>query len=31
CWMALEDAQLKQFVSNHSAGLLMAIGESVKP
>ncbi|CAF4053525.1 unnamed protein product [Rotaria sordida] len=30
CWMALEDAQLKQFVNNHSAGLLMPIGESGK-
>ncbi|CAF4073539.1 unnamed protein product [Rotaria sordida] len=30
CWMALEDAQLKQFVKNHSAGLLMPIGESGK-
>ncbi|CAF3802479.1 unnamed protein product [Rotaria sp. Silwood1] len=30
CWMALEDAQLKQFVSNHSVGLLMPIGESGK-
>ncbi|CAF3608368.1 unnamed protein product [Rotaria sp. Silwood1] len=30
CWMALEDAQLKQFVSNHSTGLLMPIGESGK-
>ncbi|CAF3477218.1 unnamed protein product [Rotaria sp. Silwood1] len=30
CWMALEDAQLKQFVKNHSAGLLMLIGESGK-
>ncbi|CAF3906477.1 unnamed protein product [Rotaria sp. Silwood2] len=27
CWMTLEDAQLKQFVSNHSAGLLMPIAE----
>jgi ABC-type multidrug transport system fused ATPase/permease subunit len=26
--MALEDVQLKQFVINHSAGLLMSIGES---
>ncbi|CAF4720124.1 unnamed protein product [Rotaria sp. Silwood1] len=30
CWMALEDVQLKQFVSNHSAGLLMSISESGK-
>ncbi|CAF4927566.1 unnamed protein product, partial [Rotaria sp. Silwood2] len=28
CWAALEDAQLKQFVSNHSEGLLMPIIES---
>jgi ABC-type multidrug transport system fused ATPase/permease subunit len=28
CWMALEDVQLKQFVSNHSTGLLMPIAES---
>ena len=28
CWKVLEDVQLKQFVSNHSAGLLMPIGES---
>jgi ATP-binding cassette subfamily C (CFTR/MRP) protein 4 len=28
CWQALEDVQLKQFVSNHSAGLLMSIAES---
>jgi ATP-binding cassette subfamily C (CFTR/MRP) protein 1 len=28
CWQVLEDAQLKQFVSNHSAGLLMPITES---
>jgi len=28
CWKALEDVQLKQFVSNHSAGLLMSITES---
>ena len=28
CWKALEDVQLKQFVSNHSAGLLMKIAES---
>jgi ABC-type multidrug transport system fused ATPase/permease subunit len=26
--MALEDVQLKQFVNNHSAGLLMPIAES---
>jgi ABC-type bacteriocin/lantibiotic exporter with double-glycine peptidase domain len=26
--MALEDVQLKQFVNNHSAGLLMSINES---
>jgi ABC-type multidrug transport system fused ATPase/permease subunit len=28
CWMALEDVQLKQLVTNHSAGLLMPIAES---
>jgi ABC-type multidrug transport system fused ATPase/permease subunit len=28
CWMALEDVQLKEFVMNHSAGLLMSISES---
>ncbi|CAF3075845.1 unnamed protein product [Rotaria sp. Silwood2] len=28
CWMALEDVQLKQFVSNHSDGLLLFIAES---
>ncbi|CAF4273105.1 unnamed protein product [Rotaria sp. Silwood2] len=28
CWKALEDVQLKQFVSNHSAGLRMLIAES---
>jgi ABC-type multidrug transport system fused ATPase/permease subunit len=27
-WMTLEDVQLKQFVSNHSAGLLMSVAES---
>ncbi|CAF2642751.1 unnamed protein product [Rotaria sp. Silwood2] len=27
CWMALEDVQLKQFVSNQPAGLLMYIAE----
>jgi ABC-type multidrug transport system fused ATPase/permease subunit len=28
CWMALEDVQLKPFVSNYSTGLLMNIAES---
>jgi ABC-type multidrug transport system fused ATPase/permease subunit len=28
CWMALDDVQLKQFVSSHSAGILMPITES---
>ncbi len=28
CWISLEDVQLKQFVSNHSSGLLMPIAES---
>jgi ATP-binding cassette subfamily C (CFTR/MRP) protein 4 len=28
CWSALEDVQLKQFVSQHSADLQMPIGES---
>ncbi|CAF3783190.1 unnamed protein product [Rotaria sp. Silwood1] len=30
CWKALADVQLKQFVSNHSAGLLMSIDKSGK-
>lgn len=28
CWTALEDVQLKQFVSSHPSGLLLLIGES---
>ncbi|CAF1062603.1 unnamed protein product [Adineta steineri] len=28
CWMALDDVQLKQFITNHSIGLQMFINES---
>ena len=28
CWMALEDVQLKELVSNHADGLLMPVAES---